>query len=73
MIVSKPGSLKSARKCKASIYILTEEEGGRKKPFPNGYQPIIYLRTADVSTTINFLKEGQMGLGGDNTEVNLTL
>ena len=37
MIVSRPGSLKAHSKCKANIYILTEEEGGRKKPFPNGY------------------------------------
>lgn len=73
MIIAKPGQLKPNRKCKAQIYILTEEEGGRKKPFPNGYQPIIYLRTADVSCAINFANEGQLGVGGDNTEVSLTL
>lgn len=33
----------------ANLYVLTEEEGGRKKPFPDGYRPQLFMRTADTS------------------------
>ena len=39
MCLAKPNTLKTHRYIKASIYILKEEEGGRKKPFVTGYRP----------------------------------
>lgn len=38
-IVAKPGTLSAHKNVAANLYILTEEEGGRKKPFPDGYRP----------------------------------
>ena len=37
--LAKPGTLKTSRNCAASLYVLKEDEGGRKKPFANGYRP----------------------------------
>jgi len=38
-IISKPGSLSIHQNFEANIYVLKEEEGGRKKPFVTGYRP----------------------------------
>ncbi|MEE8176829.1 MAG: elongation factor Tu, partial [Acidobacteriota bacterium] len=57
--------------CKAEVYVLTKEEGGRHTPFFNGYRPQFYFRTTDV-TGVATLPEGtEMVMPGDN--VNLTL
>lgn len=37
--LAKPGTLKLVRNFTASVYILKEEEGGRKKSIASGYRP----------------------------------
>lgn len=72
-VVAKPNTVKLFRNVEASLYILTEGEGGRKRPFPNGYRPQIYLRTADVAAEI-ILPEGvKMGMPGDQVNVKIKL
>lgn len=39
MCLSKPGSLSIRRNFEGQLYILKPEEGGRVKPFMNGYRP----------------------------------
>jgi len=39
MILAKPGAFSQHKNVEANIYVLKEEEGGRKKPFLNGYRP----------------------------------
>src|SRR3970282_1710765 len=46
-VLAKPGSITPHRKFKASVYILTKEEGGRHTPFFNGYRPQFSFRTMD--------------------------
>jgi len=41
---------------------MTEEEGGRHKPFVSNYRPQFFIRTADVTGTIT-LPEGQNMIG----------
>lgn len=48
-VLAKPGSITPHSKFKASVYILTKEEGGRHTPFFNGYRPQFYFRTTDVT------------------------
>ena len=38
-VLCKPGTLQCHSSFEGNIYILKEEEGGRKKPFPTGYRP----------------------------------
>jgi elongation factor Tu len=45
------------RNLEANLYILKEDEGGRKKPFPDGYRPQLFLRTADVACDIHLLND----------------
>src|SRR3970282_1676612 len=53
----KPASIKPHTKFKAEVYVLSKDEGGRHTPFFNGYRPQFYLRTTDVTGTLN-LNEG---------------
>ena len=58
---------------KAEAYILRKDEGGRHKPFFNGYRPQFYFRTTDVTGLIK-LKEGvEMVMPGDRVEVEIEL
>jgi elongation factor Tu len=70
-VIAKPGSITPHTEFEAQIYILTKEEGGRHTPFLPGYKPQFYIRTTDVTGTINFVDEGkQMALPGD-TDVKI--
>jgi elongation factor Tu len=72
-VLAKPGSIKPHTKFKAEVYVLSKDEGGRHTPFFNGYRPQFYIRTTDVTGTLN-LKEGvEMIMPGDNTQVSVEL
>lgn len=53
MVICKPGSVTPHAKFKAEVYVLKKEEGGRHTPFHNNYRPQFYVRTTDVTGTIN--------------------
>ena len=71
-VLAKPGTIKPHTKFKASIYVLKKEEGGRHKPFSNGYRPQFYFRTTDVTGVINIV-EKEMCMPGDNAEITVEL
>ena len=52
-VIATPGSIEPHTKFKATIDLLTKEEGGRTTPFFTGYKPQIYLRTTDVTGVVN--------------------
>jgi len=73
MVLAKPGSITPHTQCKAEVYVLTKEEGGRHTPFFNGYRPQFYFRTTDV-TGVAKLPEGvEMVMPGDNVTMDITL
>ncbi len=70
-VLCKPGSIKPHVNFKAQVYVLTQAEGGRHKPFFNGYRPQFYFRTTDV-TGVAHLPEGvEMVMPGDH--INMTI
>jgi len=71
-VLCKPGSVPANQKFECKVYLLTEEEGGRKKPFASNYKPQFFIRTADITGSIK-LKGAQMGMPGDNIEMEVTL
>ena len=73
MVVCKPGSITPHTKFKAEVYVLTNKEGGREKPFFSGYRPQFFFRTTDVTGTIALPEGTEMVMPGDNVtmEVNL--
>jgi elongation factor Tu len=73
MVLAAPNSVKSHTKFKGPVYILTKEEGGRHKPFFTGYRPQIYIRTTDVTGTIELPAGVEMVMPGDNVEITVQL
>ncbi|RAQ44370.1 elongation factor Tu [Arthrospira sp. O9.13F] len=53
MVIAKPKSITPHTKFEAEVYILKKEEGGRHTPFFKGYRPQFYVRTTDVTGTID--------------------
>ena len=72
-VLSKPGSITPHKKFKASVYILTKEEGGRHTPFFKGYRPQFYFRTTDVTGNIILPADVEMVMPGDNIDVEVEL
>ncbi len=72
-VCSKPGSIKPHTKFKAEVYVLTKEEGGRHTPFFPGYRPQFYVRTTDVTGTIQLPQGVEMVMPGDNIQMEVEL
>ncbi len=73
MVICKPGSVKPHAKFEAEVYILKKEEGGRHTPFHNNYRPQFYVRTTDVTGTINLPSGVEMVMPGDNLTITVNL
>jgi len=73
MVLAKTGSITPHTKFKASVYILTKEEGGRHTPFFKGYRPQFYLRTTDVTGVAELPAGTEMVMPGDNVELVIEL
>nr|MBQ8890405.1 elongation factor Tu [Clostridia bacterium] len=72
-VLCKPGSVKPHTKFVGQVYVLTEKEGGRSKPFFTGYRPQFYFRTTDVTGIINLPEDTEMCRPGDNVNMNVEL
>lgn len=72
-VLAKPGSIKPFKKFTASIYVLNKDEGGRHKPFFNGYRPQFYFRTTDVTGVVHLPKDVEMVVPGDNVTITVEL
>jgi elongation factor Tu len=73
MVIAAPGSITPHTKFKANVYVLKKEEGGRHKPFTDGYRPQFYFRTTDVTGTIKLPEGVQLVMPGDNVEMTVEL
>ncbi|MCL8211431.1 Elongation factor Tu [Mesoplasma sp. JKS002658] len=72
-VLAKPGTIHPHTKLKASVYALTQEEGGRHKPFFNKYRPQFYFRTTDVTGEVQLPQGTDMVMPGDNVEMEIEL
>ena len=72
-VLAQPGSITPHTEFEAQMYVLTKEEGGRHKPFFDGYQPQFYFRTTDVTGKVSLPEGTEMCMPGDNTEISVVL
>ena len=72
-VLCKPGSVNPHTKFVGHVYVLTEKEGGRKKPFFAGYRPQFYFRTTDVTGIIGLPEDVEMCRPGDNVDMTVEL
>lgn len=71
-VIAKPGSIKPHKKFEGSLYVLSKEEGGRHTQFINGYKPQFFVRTADITGTLN-IKGAEMAMPGDTVTIEAEL
>ena len=72
-VLAKPGTVTPHNKFKATVYILSKEEGGRHTPFFNNYRPQFYFRTTDVTGVITLPEGTEMVMPGDNIDMEVEL
>ncbi len=72
-VLAKPGSINPQTKFVGQVYVLTEKEGGRHKPFFSNYRPQFFFRTTDVTGIITLPDGVEMCNPGDNVDMNVEL
>ncbi len=72
-VLAKKGSINPHTKFNAEVYVLKKEEGGRHTPFFKGYRPQFYMRTTDVTGTIQLPENVEMVMPGDNVNMVVEL
>ncbi len=78
MVIAKPKSITPHTQFEGEVYVLKESEGGRKTPFFAGYRPQFYVRTTDVTGTIDAFTSddggaAEMVMPGDRIKMTVTL
>ncbi len=72
-VIAKPGSIHPHTEFEAQVYVLTKEEGGRHTPFFNNYRPQFFIRTTDVTGSIQLPEGVEMVMPGDNIKIDVSL
>ena len=72
-VLAKPDYTKAHTKFLGEVYVLKKEEGGRHTPFFTNYRPQFYIRTTDVTGTVNLPEGVKMVMPGDNITMNIEL
>ena len=73
MVIAKIDSITPHTEFKAEVYVLKKEEGGRHTPFHNNYRPQFFLRTTDVTGSIQLPEGTEMVMPGDNVSITVQL
>ena len=73
MVLAAPKSITPHTKFEGEVYVLTKEEGGRHKPFFQGYRPQFYFRTTDVTGVAELPEGREMVMPGDNVKISVEL
>jgi elongation factor Tu len=72
-VVVAPGSLTPHARFEAQVYALRPEEGGRHKPFFDGYRPQFFFRTTDVNGALLLAEDSEMVMPGNTATMTVEL
>ena len=72
-MLAKPGTVNPHTNFVGQVYVLKKEEGGRHKPFFDGYRPQFYFRTTDVTGNIKLPEGKEMVMPGDHIDMEVEL
>lgn len=72
-VLAEPGTIIPLRRFEATAYILTMEEGGRRKLFMSDYKPQFFFRTSNVTGRISILGDNMFAMPGDTVRIEVTL
>lgn len=66
-----PKTMYSYSTFKAHVFVLSEKEGGRSKPFKTGYKPQFFFRVSNVTGTITLEENVDLGMPGENLTIKV--
>ena len=72
-VIAKPGTVPTATKFEAQVYVLTKDEGGRHTAFFNHYRPQFFIRTTDVTGSIELPAGVAMVMPGAHVPLTVDL
>ena len=72
-VLCKPGSITPHSEFEGQVYVLTQSEGGRHKPFFSNYRPQFFFRTTDITGSVALPEGTEMCMPGDNTMMHVEL
>ena len=72
-VLCKPGSITPHSEFEGQVYVLTQSEGGRHKPFFSNYRPQFFFRTTDITGHVELPEGTEMCMPGDNTVMKVEL
>ncbi len=73
VVVAAPNTIHAQRKFESEVYILRRDEGGRHKPFFSGYKPQFFIRTMDITGSVELPSGVEMVMPGDSTTMTVEL
>ena len=71
-VLAKQGTITPHTAFEAEVYVMTQKEGGRHKPFMNDYRPQFYFRTTDITGSVELIG-AEMAMPGDNIKMKVKL
>jgi elongation factor Tu len=72
-MLSTPNTMKSYTTFTARVYLLSQKEGGRGKPFKTGYKPQFFFRVSNITGTIHLENDSDLGMPGENLNIRVIL
>ena len=72
-VLAQPASITPHTRFKSEVYVLHKDEGGRHTPFFKGYRPQFYIRTMDITGSIDLPAGVEMVMPGDNVTMEVEL
>jgi len=72
-VLAHPKTIEPHKKFTCQVYVLKKEEGGRHTPFFSNYRPQFYIRTTDVTGSIELPEDVKMVMPGDDVQMTVTL
>ena len=73
MVLAKKGSITPHTTFESEVYVLRKDEGGRHTPFFKGYRPQFYIRTMDVTGSVEMPEGVEMVMPGDRVNLQVEL
>jgi elongation factor Tu len=72
-VIAAPRTIRPRRRFRAEVYVLSGKEGGRHKPFFDGYQPQFFFRTTNVTGAVALPEGVEMVMPGENAGFTVEL
>merc|ERR1719440_2189409 len=71
-VICVPDTATTCKSFDADVYVLKEEEDGRKRPFYSSYRPQAFVRTGTITVEVELPENVEMAMPGDSLSIKMT-